>query len=140
MAELKTRENDGDVVAFLSDVANERRRTDALALLEIVREVTGWEPVMWGTSIVGFGRYHYRYESGREGDWPIVGFSPRKSSLVLYIMSGFAEYDELLGRLGKHKTGKSCLYVNKLADVDLDVLRELIERSVRYMVETYETS
>jgi hypothetical protein len=130
MAEIKTKKNEASVEAFLDGVANERRRQDAEVVLELMRQVTGEEPAMWGSSIVGFGRYHYRYESGREGDWFLTGFSPRKQSLTLYIMSGFRGYEGLLGRLGKHKTGKGCLYVNKLADVDLDVLRQLVEQSV----------
>lgn len=92
---------------------------------------------MWGSSIVGFGSYHYQYASGREGDWPIVGFSPRKQNLTLYIMNGFDRYESLLARLGKHKTGKSCLYLNKLEDVDLQLLRELIQESVAYMKNKY---
>ena len=96
-------------------------------------DVTGEEPVMWGSSIVGFGEYHYRYESGREGDFFLAGFSPRKANLVLYIMSGFPRHAELMERLGKHRTGKSCLYINKLEDVDLDVLRELVRRSVEHV-------
>ncbi len=96
-------------------------------------QVTKLEPAMWGTSIVGFGSYHYKYESGREGDMPLVGFSPRKQNLTLYIMDGFEGYDRLLGKLGKHSTGKSCLYINKLEDVDLDVLRELVASSYKHM-------
>jgi hypothetical protein len=104
-------------------------------VLDLMREATGADPVMWGTSIVGFGRYRYRYNSGREGEWPIIGFSPRKNDLTLYLMDGFAGRDELLERLGKHKTGKSCLYLKRLSQVDLAVLRELIFQSVRAMAD-----
>lgn len=101
-----------------------------------MREVTGEEPSMWGTSIVGFGSYRYTYASGREGEWPLTGFSPRKQNLTLYIMSGFDSYADLLADLGKFKTGKSCLYINKLEDVDLDTLRELISQSLKHMEES----
>ncbi|MEM8961911.1 MAG: DUF1801 domain-containing protein [Acidobacteriota bacterium] len=133
MAELKTRPGNDDVDAFLNGVEHDTRRADALVLRDVMAEITGEEPTMWGKTIVGFGSYHYVYESGREGDWFLTGFSPRKKSMTLYIMSGFGGFDEKLGRLGKHKTGKSCLYVNKLADVDMDVLKELIESSVAYL-------
>ena len=133
MAENKTVKTGASVDEFMAGVENKRRREDGLVLLEMMRDVTGLEPEMWGPSIIGFGSYHYRYESGREGDMPLIGFSPRKQSLSLYIMSGFGEYEELLGRLGKHKTGASCLYINKLADVDMAVLRELVSRSVEHM-------
>jgi hypothetical protein len=133
MAELKTQKNDASVEAFLNSVENERRREDGFRLLELMREVTGEEPVMWGTSIVGYGNYHYKYASGQEGDWFLVGFSPRKQSLSLYIMSGFEKYDDLMSKLGKHKTGKGCLYVNKLADVDEQVLRNLVKQSYDHM-------
>lgn len=137
MAEPKTQETDASVDAFIASVEPERRREDARAVLAMMREVTGEEPKMWGKAIVGFGRYHFTYASGREGDWFLAGFSPRKQNLVLYIMPGFSAYDGLLGRLGKHKTGKSCLYVNKLADVDPDVLRELVSASVAHMRQAY---
>ncbi|WP_420633869.1 DUF1801 domain-containing protein [Candidatus Palauibacter sp.] len=127
---MKTRPSDASVDDFLARVGNERRRRDALAVLALMKRVTGEEPVMWGDSIVGFGSYHYRYASGREGDWPLAGFSPRKRALTVYIMSGFAKHDQLLSRLGKHATGKSCLYINRLEDVDMEVLRELVECSV----------
>ena len=135
MAELKTKPNDGDVELFLNSVDNERKRQDSFKILELMKEVTGEEPKMWGASIVGFGSYHYKYDSGREGDWFVTGFSPRKQSLTLYIMSGFTEYDSLLGDLGKHKTGKSCLYINKLDDVNLEILCELVQKSVDHMVD-----
>lgn len=130
MAELKTKKNDASVAAFLDAVEDDRRRSDAKAVLKIMKRVTRKQPKMWGDSIVGFGSYHYEYASGREGDWPLTGFSPRKQALSLYIMSGFKDYQPLLKKLGKFKTGKACLYVKKLEDVDVDVLEELIRRSV----------
>ncbi|MCY3867099.1 MAG: DUF1801 domain-containing protein [Chloroflexi bacterium] len=133
MAENKTQRNDGDVMAYLESVSNMRRREDSLVVLKMMEEVTGEPAEMWGTSIVGFGSYHYRYASGREGDFMLTGFAPRKAALTLYIMGGHERYDELMARLGKHRTGSSCVYINKLADVDLDVLRELIRESVDYM-------
>ncbi len=133
MAENKTQRNDGDVLAYLESVANKRRREDSLVVLKMMEEVTGEPAEMWGTSIVGFGSYHYRYASGREGDFMLTGFAPRKAALTLYIMGGHERYDELMAKLGKHRTGSSCVYINKLADVDLDVLRELIAESVDYM-------
>ena len=137
MAELKTKKNDASVEGFLTGVENERRREDSFVVLEMMKRITGEEPTMWGSSIVGFGSYHYRYASGREGDWPRIGFSPRKQRLTLYVMPGFSNYDDLLSRLGKHRTGKSCLYVNKLADVDMDVLEQLIRSSLDAMREMY---
>ncbi len=136
MAELKTKPNDEDVQAFLNSVENEKKRQDSFAILELMRDVTGEEPQMWGSSIIGYGSYHYKYASGREADWMLVGFAPRKQALTLYIMSGFDEYDALMSNLGKYKTGKSCLYIKKLEDVDLDTLRELISQSVKHMIET----
>lgn len=133
MAELKTKKTEASVADFLSGVEDEEKRADCFAVLEMMRRITGAEPKMWGASIVGFGSYRFKYESGREGDWFIVGFSPRKQSLTLYVMTGFARYDELLAKLGKHKTGKSCLYINRLDDVDADVLGELIESSVEHV-------
>jgi hypothetical protein len=132
-SELKTVPTRASVVDFLNGVTDEKRRQDSLAVLELMREVTGEEPVMWGSSIVGFGNCHYRYESGREGDMPIAGFSPRKAALTLYIMSGFSEYEDLIQKLGKHTTGKACLYIRRLSDVNMDVLRELVSHSVAFM-------
>ncbi len=130
MAELKTQKNKASVEEFISGVDDEGKRDDCRVVIDMMRDVTGEEPAMWGPSIVGFGSYHYKYASGREGDWMKTGFSPRKQALTLYIMSGFSDYDALLAKLGKYKTGKSCLYVKSLADVDLEVLRELVEKSV----------
>lgn len=138
MSQRKTTQNEADVDAFLDAVENPRRRADARQLLDLMRAVTGEPPKMWGTSIVGFGKYHYRYASGREGDSLMVGFSPRKQNLAIYIMPGFSDFGELLGRLGKFRTGKSCLYVNKLDDVDLEALEELVRESVAEMRRRYE--
>lgn len=136
MSENKTRPTDQSVLDFLNSVDHKTRRADGLALLEMMEEVTGEEAVMWGSSIVGFGSYHYQYESGREGDMPLVGFSPRKQSMTVYIMPGFDDYEAQLAELGKHKIGKSCLYINKLADVDENVLRRLIASSYEHMKDT----
>lgn len=136
MAELKTKVNDQSVAKFLGSVKEEQTRADCFAVMEMMKQATGAEPKMWGSSIVGFGSYHYRYESGREGDWFLTGFSPRKQSLTLYIMAGFEQYEELMKKLGKYKTGKSCLYVKKLAEVDQPTLRKLIQQSVKYLRKT----
>ncbi len=133
MAELKTRPRAASVQAFIEGVADESRRKDCEAVLEIMRRVSGSEPQMWGASIVGFGSYHYTYASGREGDWFLTGFSPRKRDLTLYIMPGFEGHEDLLARLGPHKTGKSCLYVKRLADLDVGVLEALVVASVAQM-------
>jgi len=120
------------VEVFLASVLDEQRLADARQLCTLMQEITGEPPEMWGASIVGFGRYHYRYDSGREGDAPLAGFSPRRPHLVVYLVGGYEDrYASALGRLGPHKTGKSCLYLKRLADVDLGVLRELIDRSAR---------
>ena len=136
MSELKTKKNKASVEGFLKSVENEQRREDSFLVLDLMKEVTGEEPTMWGTSIVGFGTYHYKYASGREGDWMKVGFSPRKKNMTLYIMDGFGSYDSLLQKLGKYKTGKSCLYINKLEDVDQAILKELVKQSVETMSRT----
>jgi hypothetical protein len=138
MAELKTKKTDASVQAFLDAVEHPTRREDSFAVLDMMREITGHEPAMWGSSIVGFDTYHYKYASGQEGEWPVVGFAPRKRNLTLYMMSGFDQYDALLAKLGKYKTGKSCLYINKLADVDQDTLRELIRQSVDHVRATHD--
>ena len=137
MAQLKTQPNDKSVTDFLDGVENDTKREDSFTILELMKEITGEEPIMWGDSIIGFGTYHYKYASGREADWFLTGFSPRVQNLTLYIMSGFDEYDDLLGKLGKHSTGKSCLYVKRLENIDLDVLRELVEKSVAHMKATH---
>ena len=130
MAELKTKVNDASVSEFLERVADPERKKASYAVLELMRKATGAEPRMWGESIIGFGDGHLKYESGRELDWFQVGFSPRKQNLALYSLGGFAGYEELLGRLGKFKTGKGCVYINRIEDVDVPVLEELIVRSV----------
>ena len=135
MSQNNTVANDNDVTAFLDAVEPEKKREDSFIIMKLMEEVTGEPPTMWGTSIVGFGSYHYRYESGREGDMPLVGFSPRKQAITLYIMTGFDAHDGLLGKLGKYKTGKACLYIKKTEDVDLGVLRELVKQSAEYMRE-----
>lgn len=135
MSKNKTRPTDQSIIDFIGNVENNTRREDAFALLDMMQEITGEDAVLWGSSIIGFGNYHYKYESGREGDMPLVGFSPRKQSMTLYIMPGFDNYENLLEQLGKHKIGKACLYVNKLADVDEDVLKNLIKDSYEYMKE-----
>lgn len=126
MAANKTQSTDQDPAAFIASVAHERRRRDGEELLRFFADTTGFEPKMWGPSIIGYGRYHYVYQSGREGDFLATGFSPRAANLSIYIMPGYQDYSAILGRLGKHKTGKSCLYVNKLADIDMAVLAELV--------------
>lgn len=131
MAENKTTPNDQDVEQFLNSIADERKRKDSFTILELMKQVTGIEPRMWGSSIVGFGSYHYKYESGREGDMILAGFSPRKQNLTLYNMGGFERYDDLLQKLGKHTSGKGCLYIKRLDDVDLSTLKSLIEESVK---------
>jgi len=131
MAENKTKPTDVSVEDFIGAVENKRRREDAQELVALMREISGEEATMWGPSIIGFGTYHYKYDSGREGDFMEVGFSPRKANLVCYIMLGFSGYQELMDRLGKYKTGKSCLYINKLDDIDREVLRELITLSLK---------
>ena len=133
MAELKTKENDQSVIAFLEAVTPEKRKTECFEVLELMREITGSEPRMWGTSIVGFGQYDYHYASGRTGTWFQAGFAPRKQALTLYIMSGFSRYQIILERLGSYKTGKSCLYLKSLDQVDREVLRELILASVEHI-------
>jgi len=132
-AELKTKLNDASVEDFINTVSDEQIRADCFEISKIMKQVTKAEPKMWGASIVGFGSYHYKGASGREGDWMLVGFSPRKQNLTVYIMAGFERYDELMKKLGKFSTGKSCLYIKKLADVDKKVLKELVSESVQFM-------
>ncbi|MDQ7026714.1 MAG: DUF1801 domain-containing protein [Anaerolineae bacterium] len=136
MSENKTRANDGDVMVFLNAVKPEKKREDSLAIMKMMEEVTGEQATMWGTSIVGFGSYHYKYESGREGDMMLVGFSPRKQAITLYNLTNAENSDNLLSKLGKYKTGKGCLYIKKTEDVDMDVLRELVQQSAQHMRET----
>ena len=137
MAKLKTRPSEVDPRAFVEAVEHPKRREDGLVLLDLMQEITGEKPQMWGPSIIGFGSYHYVYDSGREGDWMLTGFSPRKSAMTLYIMGGYKEHESLMKKLGKHKTGKSCLYINKLEDVDMAVLKRLIKQSTAYIQKKY---
>jgi hypothetical protein len=137
MAELKTRKTAASVEKFLGAVKDEQTRKDCQAIVKLMQRATKARPKMWGPSIVGFGDYHYKYASGRENDWFLTGFSPRKGNLTLYIMSGFHRYPELMKKLGKCKAGGSCLYVKRLADVDTKVLNELIIKSVRHLKKTY---
>ena len=130
MAELKTKKTTASVEKFLNNVADEQRRKDCFRLVEIMKAETKAEPAMWGTSIVGFGRHQYKYESGRQLEWFLVGFSPRKQDLTLYMMGGLERYPFLTKKLGKHKAGKGCLYIKKLEDVDLPTLKQLIKQSV----------
>ena len=131
MAELKTRPTNASVEKFLNQVPDEARREDCLKILKMMEEITGEKPQMWGPSIVGFGSYHYKYASGQEADWPITGFSPRKQDLTLYIMPGFDEQSDLMAQLGKHRTGKSCLYIKRLSDVHVPTLKKIIRDSVK---------
>ncbi len=137
MAEPKTKPSKQSVAAFLKKVPDAQKREDAAALVDIMRKATKAEPVMWGSSIIGFGSYRYKYASGREGDWPIIGLSPRKQNLTLYIMVGFAEFEDLLAKLGKHTTGSSCLYIRRLADIDVPTLKKLITKSIAKMQEKH---
>lgn len=133
MSELKTRPTDASVEDFLDHAASGERREDCRTIVALMQAATGEAPCMWGSAIVGFGTYHYRYASGQEADWPIIGFSPRKNDLTLYLMPAFDGRDALLAQLGKHKTGKSCLYLKRLGDIDMSVLKKLITASVAAM-------
>lgn len=136
-AKNKTIENETSVQDFLNSVKDEQKREDSFKILDMMQEISGYEPKMWGTSIIGFGSYHYKYDSGREGDMCRIGFSPRAQSLTLYMITGYSESSDDLARLGKHKTGKSCLYIKRLSDVDEDVLRDMIQKDLDKMVEKY---
>jgi len=133
MAELKTKKNENSVHDFLNAIDNEQRKSDCFELLEIMKNLTGEEAAMWGESMVGFGSYHYKYKSGREGDWFLTGFSPRKQNLTIYIMSGFEPFSAKINELGKYKTSSSCLYVKKLEDIDKKQLQHIIKKSVQLM-------
>ncbi len=136
MAELKTKPTTQSVAKFLNSIEDDEQRKACKTIAKIMKQVTKSRPTMWGPSIVGYGSYHYKYASGREGDWFVTGFAPRKRDLTLYIMAGFSRYDALLRKLGKHKIGKSCLYIKKLEDVDIGVLTELIAQSVSHVKRT----
>lgn len=133
MAELKTKPTTESVQDFLDRISDPERRQDCFAVAKVMEEITGEKPKMWGPSIVGFGTYHYKYASGREGDWPVTGFSPRKKDLTLYIMMGFEKHDELMKQLGKHSVGKSCLYIKRLSDIHVPTLKKLIKASVKQL-------
>jgi hypothetical protein len=142
MAELKTKETDADVKKYLDSVIDEKKRHDSYAILEMMAGITGAKPKLWGDSIIGFGNYRYKYSSGREGDWFLTGFAPRKQNISLYLMAGYvgsenSEYEKLLQGLGKFKMGKGCVYINKLEDIDKDRLQELIRLSVEYLKSRY---
>lgn len=139
MAELKTKKTDASVSKFLNSVENKQRRNDSFELLEIFKQVTKMPPILWGNSIVGFGEYHYKSErSSQEGDWPLTGFSPRKRYMTVYIMPGFTNYQDLLNKLGQHRTSVSCLYFNKLDNIDVKILKQIIRISVTDMKKIYE--
>ncbi len=133
MAELKTKERKASVEKFLNQVTDEARREDCFKIAKMMEQITGEKPKMWGAGLVGFGSYHYKYNSGQEGDWPLTAFAPRKQNLTLYIMPGFEKYGELMEKLGKYSCGKSCLYVKRLSDVHEPTLKKLIRESVKHM-------
>ncbi len=139
MADNKTKPTKASVAKFLAQVENEQKREDTQAIVNMMEEITGCPPVMWGPSMIGFDKYSYQYKSGHSGEYAITSVSPRARNITVYIMPGFDEFDDLMGRLGKYKTGKSCLYINRLTDVDVDVLRELISQSVDWMRQKYDS-
>ncbi|QUY45696.1 DUF1801 domain-containing protein [Acaryochloris marina] len=138
MAELKTKPTEENPYEFLKGIEDDHKRTDCLELLALMEAITDKKPKMWGTSIVGFGNYHYKYASGREGDYFVTGFLPRKQNITIYIMPGFTRYEAVMSKIGKYKTGKSCFYIKKLDDIDRDLLQELISQSVEDMAKIYE--
>jgi hypothetical protein len=137
MYELKTKVNESDVIAYIESIEHSQKREDAYRLLDVFTETTGFQAKMWGASIIGFGAYHYKYASGHEGDAPLVGFSPRKAKISLYFATGYTQRDRLLKEFGKHSSGKACVYINKVSDIDIEVLKALIEQSVTFLKETY---
>lgn len=138
MAELKTKKNDSSVMDFIKSVDSDEKREDSLVLLKLYEDVTGEKAVMWGDSIIGFGSYHYKSErSKQEGDWPLIGFSPRKQQLTLYFMDGFDKYKDDLEKLGKHKVSVGCLYLKRLSEIDMSVLREMVSKSFKFMKDTH---
>jgi len=139
MAEIKTKQTDADVIEFINSFAHtEQKRSDSLELLNLMREFTGYEPKMWGPSIIGFGKYHYKSERSRqEGDWPLVGFSPRKAAISLYVFTGLPEHEYLLKDLGKFTMGKACIYVKKLSDINQDALKNLMKASIEFLNSKY---
>ncbi len=140
MAEIKTKVTAVEPLDFIQAVDHPQRRADALELNDLFRRVTGWEPHMWGPSIVGYGKYAYKYDSGHGGEYLATGFSPRKANLVVYIMPGYTDFGPILDRLGKYKMGKSCLYLNKLSDIDMSVLEELVRAGLDDLAKTYPVS
>ncbi|WP_047986185.1 DUF1801 domain-containing protein [Ornithinibacillus californiensis] len=140
MYELKTKENDSSVLEFIESVDSPKKKEDAYKLLDIFTETTGYPAKMWGASIIGFGSYHYKYATGHEGNAPLVGFSPRKAKISLYFATGDTEREKLLNEFGKHTTGKACVYINKVADIDVEVLKSLIKQSIKFLRETYPES
>lgn len=137
MHELKTKETDRDVIEFIKSIENQRKREEAFQLLKIFTETTGYAAKIWGTNIIGFGKYHYKYSSGQEGDWFVAGFSPKKTKINLYFAAGDTNREELLKKFGKHQSGKSCVYINKVADINEDVLKEMIIQTVTFLKKTY---
>ncbi len=142
MTELKTKQHDANVIDFIDSFTHtEKMKQDSVELLQLMQAVSGYEPKMWGNSIIGFGKYHYKSErSQQQGDWPLIGFSPRKAAISLYVYNGCDEQDELLKKLGKFKMGKACIYVKKLSDINKNVLAELIESTIRFLQNKYPTS
>ena len=136
MSELKTQRTNQSVDEFLLTIPDEQKRRDCITLVDLMQEATGSKPVMWSSGIVGFGTYRYHYASGRSGEWLLTGFAPRKQNITLYIMAGFEQYNDLMQRLGTYKTGKSCLYIKRLADVDVAVLKQLVVESAKHMAAT----
>ncbi len=132
MYELKTKENDNNPKAFIEKVTHEKRRLQGLELLGLMEKWTGYPPRMWGESIIGYGSYHYHYKSGQEGDWLVTGFSPRKANLTIYILPNLDQCEALLNQLGKHKRGKGCIYINKLEDVQLDILEKIVKMAYNH--------
>nr|WP_278011971.1 DUF1801 domain-containing protein [Flavobacterium gyeonganense] len=137
MGKNKTTETERSVIDFINTAPDEAKRKDALELLKIMQEVTGFEPKMWGSGIIGFGNYHYKYESGHEGEAPLTGFSPRKDAVSLYLSSSFENKEELLSKFGKHKAGKGCIYIKKLTDINAEILKQMISLSVDYLKKSY---
>jgi hypothetical protein len=133
----KTTENEGSVAGFLNSVADETKRVDSFKIVELMEEQSGYPAKMWGPAIVGFGSYHYKYESGHEGDAPMAGFSPRANAITIYLATDYPGHQELLAKFGKHTTSKACIYVKKLADVDAEILKSMVRESVKYMKEKY---
>lgn len=140
MAEQKTKPTDQSVEAFLDSIADETRRTECYAILGMMKRVTKTEPKIWGTGLVGFGNYHYKYASGHEGDCFVTGFAPRKGAMTLYITAGVERFPKLLAKLGKHKAGKGCLYIKRLDDINLSVLEDLVKQSVEHTMATYKSA